>query len=300
VRRGQPDVVTVDLHIPGGGEHAIEQIMETDPRPILLLSAQLAGMRTEALCAMGAGAAGVLAKPRQGDAAAEEGLRSQIRTLNGVRPRTKTAFRPQPSNRPVPAAPRFAPRAHLTPIVAIAASTGGPAAVTTVLRGLAGLAVPVLLVQHIDPALTASFAEWMDRTTGWTVEVAKAGTPLRAGTVHVAPGRHHLGIDGSGRVALFNDGDELHRPSADRLFSSLAQHAARRTVAAVLTGMGSDGAAGLAALHKAGALTFAQDDRSSAVFGMAKAALEAGAVRRVLPLDALAPAIKRAVKGMTR
>lgn len=295
VRRGQPDVVTVDLNIPGGGEHAIEQIMELEPRPILLLSARLAGMRDEALGAMGAGAAGVLAKPRLGDVAAEETLRSRVRSLNGVRPRKKLV-RKDPQKRQ----PRPAVRRHNIPIVAIAASTGGPAAVTTLLRDLAGLRVPVLLVQHIAPQLTSSLADWMDRTTGWIVEVAKDGQALTPGTVHVGPGGQHLGIDAADRIALFDDGAELHRPSADRLFASLAEHAGPRTVAAVLTGMGKDGASGLVALRDAGAMTFGQDDRSSAVFGMAKAAMEAGAVRRVLPLVALGSAMKRAVKGIQR
>jgi two-component system chemotaxis response regulator CheB len=122
--------------------------------------------------------------------------------------------------------------------------------------------------------------------------------PIAAGRVHVGPGGFHLGIDAGRRIALTADGDELHRPSADRLFSSLATCAGSQTVAAVLTGMGSDGACGMLELRDAGGLTFAQDDRSSAVFGMAKAAVENGAIARVLPLDALGPAIRRAVKAM--
>jgi two-component system chemotaxis response regulator CheB len=298
VRRGQPDVVTVDLHIPGGGEHAIEQIMQLEPRPILLLSAQLAGMRDEALGAMGAGAAGVLAKPKHGDEAAERTLRTQVRALHGVRPRTKQARSKAPvTPRSMPRPPRLDAERTSTPIIAIAASTGGPAAVTTLLRDLHGVAAPVLLVQHIDPQLTASLADWMARTTGWDVEIAEDRSRLRPGTVHLGPGGRHLGIDASGRILLLDDGAELHRPSADRLFASLAQHAAERTVAAILTGMGNDGAAGLAALRSGGAMTFGQDDRTSAVFGMAKAAVEAGAVRRVLPLDALGAAMKQAVKA---
>ena len=309
VQRGRPDVVTVDLHIPGGGELAIEQIMEIAPKPILLLSARLAGMRDEAMGAMGAGAAGVLAKPRHGDVAAEHTLRTRVRALQGVRPRQKaTTTGPAAPLLPTAAAitargARRDRRPHApagrAPIVAIAASTGGPTAVTTLLRSLAGVAAPVLLVQHIDPQLTSSFADWMDRTTGWDVEVAEPGMPLVPGRVHVGPGGYHVGIDAGRRIVLTADGDELHRPSADRLFSSLATYAGSQTVAAVLTGMGNDGARGMLELRDAGGLTYAQDDRSSAVFGMAKAAVENGAVARVLPLDALGPAIRRAVKTMT-
>ncbi len=299
VQRGQPDVVTVDLHIPGGGETAIEQIMEVAPKPILLLSAQLAGMRDEATAAMGAGAAGVLAKPRNGDREAEQTLRTRVRALHGVRPRTKLVTPAPRSHAPngMHRVARSVSPSH-APIIAIAASTGGPTAVTTLLRAIAGVNAPVLLVQHIDPQLTASFADWMDRTTGWEVELAVQGEPLVPGRVHVGPGGFHLGIDAGGRITLAADGDELHRPSADRLFSSLAAHAGPRTIAAVLTGMGSDGAEGLRQLHDAGGLTLAQDDRSSAVFGMAKAAMENGAVNRMLPLDALGPAIRRAARTM--
>ena len=294
VQRGRPDVVTVDLHIPGGGEAAIEQIMELAPKPILLLSAQLAGLRDEASAAMGAGAASVLAKPRHGDSQAEHMLRTRVRALRGVRPRTKASMT-SPRRVTGPSAMRAA-RSTGTPIIAIAASTGGPAAVTTLLQAIAGVTAPVLLVQHIDPQLTGSLAAWMDRTTGWQVAVARHGEPLVPGRVHVGPGGSHLGIDACGRIALAADGAELHRPSADRLFSSLAAHAGDRTIAAVLTGMGSDGAEGLKELRDAGGLTFAQDDHSSAVFGMAKAAVELGAVNRVLPLDALGPAIVRAAR----
>ena len=297
VQRGRPDVVTVDLHIPGGGETAIEQIMERAPKPILLLSAQLAGMRDEATAAMGAGAAGVLAKPRRGDSQAEQTLRTRVRALHGVRPRAKQSA-PTPRVHSTISAHRVARAGAHSPIIAIAASTGGPTAVTKLLPTIAGVNAPVLLVQHIDPQLTASFADWMDRTTGWDVELAVHGEPLVPGRVHVGPGGCHLGIDASRRVTLAADGRELHRPSADRLFSSLAQHAGSRTIAVVLTGMVSDGAEGLRELHDAGGLTLAQDDHSSAVFGMAKAAMENGAVNRMLPLDALGPAICRAARTM--
>ena len=291
VRAGQPDVVTVDLHIPGGGGEAIDGIMKDTPRPILLFSGELVGMREAAIEAMGAGAAAVLAKPRRWDEDAKHKLRSQVRSLRGVHTRTRPA--------PPPAPQAVRGSAVDQPIVAIAASTGGPAAVCDLLRDIHGLRVPVLLVQHIDPRATASLVNWMQAATGWRVVVANHGDVPEIGTVHAGPGGRHLELDAAGRITLTDGGDDLHRPSADRLFTSLARHAGPRTIAVVLTGMGRDGAEGALAVKQAGGMTFAQDDQSSAVYGMPRAAAELDAVRRVLPLGALGGAIRRAVRGMT-
>lgn len=183
-----------------------------------------------------------------------------------------------------------------TPIIAIAASTGGPAALTQVLADLKGTRAAVVLVQHIGTELAGNLASWLGRVTGVPVALAEHGAPLVPGTVAVGPGGRHLTVDSRGCTALVPGGADLHQPSADRLFESLAAHAGRRTVAAVLTGMGSDGAAGLLALRHAGAMTFAQDEATSAVFGMAQAAIDLGAVRRVLPLDALGSSLARAAR----
>jgi two-component system chemotaxis response regulator CheB len=291
VRAGAPDVVTVDLQIPGGGEHAIERIMADVPCPILVLSAMLENRQASA-GALGLGAAGVLAKPRRWDQTSEHALRCRVRSLRAVPSRRRQEPLAPPS-RPV-----GAERATTTPIVAIASSTGGPAALTQVLPDLKGTRAAVLVVQHIGTELAGKLADWLGRVTGLPVTLAEHGAPLTPGTVAVGPGGRHLTVDGRGHVALVPGGSDVHQPAADRLFESLAANAGRRTIAAVLTGMGSDGAAGLLALRHAGAMTFAQDEASSAVFGMAKAAVELGAVRRVLPLDVLGPSLARAARGV--
>jgi two-component system chemotaxis response regulator CheB len=299
VAKGRPDVVALDLEIPGGGQAAIEAIMQETPRPILLLSALIDGPRsTAAADAIRAGAAGVLPKPETWDAAAERTLRGRVRAIRGARLRPALAparrrgglFAPAPAG-PAAGAERFRPGA----LLAIAASTGGPAALSRLLADLRGLPVPVLLVQHIHPQSVAGLATWLERTTGWTTKVATAGVLPAPGEVLLAPAGRHLALDVQGRVALRDDPDGPHKPSADELFLSLARAHAARTVGCILTGMGSDGAHGLAMLRRAGGSTVAQDESSSAVFGMAKAAIDAGAVERVAPLDALAVAIRRSL-----
>jgi chemotaxis response regulator CheB len=194
------------------------------------------------------------------------------------------------------ASPTTLPPGALPVIVAIASSTGGPAALEEVLRHLLGQPVAVVLVQHIDQRLVGGFADWLEKAVGWPVTVAAEGTPPVAGVVHVGPGGKHLEVDGRGLFAYRDEPRSVHMPSADRMFASLAAHAPDRVVAAILTGMGADGAAGLLALKQAGAKTVAQDEASSAVFGMARAALELGAVSHLTPLGGIAPAIVRSVR----
>lgn len=180
-------------------------------------------------------------------------------------------------------------------IIALGGSTGGPAAIVEILRGLpADFPLPLLLVIHIGCAFSSAFAEWLDSQSDLRVRYAKDGEILPA--VHqpgvlMAPPGFHLMIQ-QGRLRL-SSGPERNscRPSVDILFESLAKEHGDATAACLLTGMGKDGAAGLLALRRAGAVTFAQDEASSVVFGMPKAAIELGAAEQVLPLDQIAPAL---------
>lgn len=293
VENSKPDVVTMDLNIPGGGVAAIERIMSSTPRPILLLSGQIGGPRSPAAVdALGAGAVGVLAKPLRWDAASEQVLRGRIRALRRVR----AGFTQRSAARPQQWAP--ARRSIGIPILAIGASTGGPAALARVLRDIKGLNVPVVCVQHIDTNHVTGLTEWLSRSSGWDVRVAAHGDVLQRGVVLVGPGGTHLTVDRGGRVALVRDASALHCPSANRLFASLAESAGERTVAVLLTGMGNDGADGMLAVQRAGGATIVQDEASSAVYGMAKAAVELGAVRRIIALDTIGTAIARALRGL--
>jgi two-component system chemotaxis response regulator CheB len=289
----RPDVVTLDLGIPGGGgQHAIEQIMAFSPAPILVLSASVSSRESQAAVqALVAGAVDAMPKPTPWSMDAEQAVRERVRVLRGVsvvrHPRGRLATR-----RTSTAAPPARP-ATATPVVAIGASAGGPAALATVLSGLKGLRAAVLVVQHLDAAFMDGFVAWMQRVSGLPVELAVDGAALRPGVVYVGPGDVHLKLGRDDRIALDPDPQSLHRPSVDVLLSSLAGRSDRRRVGVVLTGMGNDGATGLLALRRGGGVTIAQDEETSVVYGMPQAAQRLQAAMHVLPLQDIAAAVVR-------
>jgi two-component system chemotaxis response regulator CheB len=297
----RPDVVTLDLNIPeGGGHYALEQIMANTPTPILVLSSTVHDRTSvPALEALVGGA--LLAVPKPGRWTSEFGteLRRSVRSIRRVQvirhPRGLLRNRPAPT-------PTRSLAANDTPgighgVVAIAASTGGPAALATVVRGLGHLTVPVLIVQHIHPDFVEGLVDWMAKFSPLPVELARHGQPLKGGCIHIGPGGTHLRIGAGWRVELSEAPMSVHRPSADQLFESVAQRAGPNGIGVLLTGMGEDGARGLAAMHLRGARTIAQDESTSAVYGMPKAAVRLGAVDQQLPLPAIADAIVRAARG---
>jgi two-component system chemotaxis response regulator CheB len=206
--------------------------------------------------------------------------------------RRQAAARAGPPPRPRPAAaPAPAPRQ--VDIAAVAASTGGPAALATILGALPGAApVPILVVQHIASGFQQGLVAWLDSISPLSVRLARAGEPLRAGEVLVGPPDVHLGVTGGGRVALSTDPPiGGHRPSASYLFRSVARAYPGSAIGVVLTGMGDDGVAGLRALKDAGGLVLAQDEATSVVYGMPGQAVATGVVDRVLPVDRIAGAL---------
>jgi len=182
-------------------------------------------------------------------------------------------------------------------VVSIAGSTGGPPVLASVLAELGPVRAPVLVVQHLHGDFVPGLVAWMAKASSLPVRLAAHGEPLEPGTVYIGPGGSHLRMSSDYRIALSPEPATLHRPSADELFQSVAQHAAADGIGVVLTGMGDDGAAGLLALRRAGGATFAQDEASSAVFGMPRAAQRIGAVTELLPAGAIAAAILRAERG---
>jgi two-component system chemotaxis response regulator CheB len=152
-----------------------------------------------------------------------------------------------------------------------------------------------LIVQHIHPDFVQSLVDWMARVSPLEVVLAQHGQPLRAGCVHIAPGGTHMHISRDRRIELATAPASVHRPSANQLFESVATRAGEDGVGVLLTGMGEDGAAGLATMHRHGARTIAQDQATCAVYGMPRAAQRLGAVDQQLPLPDIAAAIIRAV-----
>jgi len=256
---------------------AIQDIMSRQPTPILLLRAEGVGVEA-AVVGVQSGAVDVAAVPAGADLAGLAALRGRIHRVSLV-----PVIRHLRGRRRAPAG-RGA-------VVAIAASTGGPQALARVLGGLGGLAAPVLVVQHLHPNFTGRFREWMARESALPVEMAVDGEPICSGVVYLAPSSLHLRLTAARHLALGPEPDSLHRPSADVLFSSVAEHAAAAAVGVLLTGMGADGAQGLLAILRGGGRTIVQDEASSAVFGMAKAAQSMGAAEQVLNLEAISAAI---------
>jgi two-component system chemotaxis response regulator CheB len=292
VEKERPDVVTLDLQMPQGGQQVIEQVMAFCPTPILVLSANVTGRdSTEAVDALVAGAVDVMPKPATWSAGDAEALRAHVRLVGGVavvrHPRARLA-----PTRSTGATDR---RSTATPIVAIGASTGGPAALAEVLKGLGGVGASVVIVQHLHPDFVSGLVSWMARVSPLPVELATHGTRLEPGVAYIAPGGTHLRVDSDDTIVLDPEPATLHRPSIDVLFSSVAERANGRSVGVLLTGMGDDGATGLLALRRRGDVTIVQDEATSVVFGMPRAAQRMGAAVHVLPIDRIARTIVRSL-----
>ena len=286
--RARPDLIALDL----GGEaaaavKAIEEIMAETPTPILILTDHVGRESTEVMEALAAGAVDAIPKPTHWDDASAAALRARARLLQGV-----TVVR-HPRGRLTPGRRR---RVSAYPVVGIAASAGGPAALADVLAGLGGLQAPILVVQHLHPDFLEGFVRWMARVCPLPVEIAGDGATAHQGVVYIGPGGTHLKLAGQHRMSLDPTPIVFHRPSANELFKSLAAQAGEGGIGVILTGMGDDGATGLLELRNKGGTTISQDAGSSAVFGMPQAAQPAGAVTRTLPLEVIPQAIKDEVR----
>lgn len=295
VAREHPDVVILDLHLAdGSGQHVIEQIMARTPTPILVLSARIDDHGSpSAVDALVAGALDAMPTPASWTAELETHLRRSVRQIHQVRVirHPRGALAKTPSRRPEP-------RIGLQPVVALAASTGGPSALATVLSGLGALCAPVLVVQHLHPDFTRGLLDWMARESALPVEMAEHAQIALPGHVYLAPGGAHLRLAANLRLELVATPAMIHRPSADQLFLSVAEQTGSAGVGVLMTGMGDDGAQGLLEMHRQGAHTLGQDEASCAVFGMPQAAQRLGAVTDLLPLHQLASAIRRAVSAV--
>ncbi len=305
----RPDVVTLDLNIPdGGGQYALEQIMADTPTPVLVLSSTVHDdASAPAVEALVGGALLAVPKPAHWTPAFETELRRSVRTirnvpvirhLRGGRHRHATPATAAPSTK-VPLPSGSTVRRAGSCVVAIAASTGGPPALARILPGLANLTAPVLIVQHIHADFVPGLVAWMTRVSPLPVVVAQHGDVLRGGCIYIGPGGTHLRVGRDWRIELVDTPVAIHRPSADQLFESVAARASHHGIGVLLTGMGDDGAAGLAAMHHRGARTIVQDEATSAVYGMPRAAVRLGIVDEQLPLSAIADAIIRAANCRT-
>lgn len=290
--RSRPDVAVVYVGGEPEVEAAVAEIMTTEPYPVLLVAPR--GSRDAAVRVLAAGALDVIAWPETAadDVPFRRALVRTARLVAGLalvtrRPRAATSARRA-------SLPRTRDGARL---VAIGASTGGPQALIHILRGLKGhSACPIAIVQHMAPSFMNDFATWLGQASGHRVEIVSERQTLLAGIVYLAPSDQHLEVLAGG-VAQISSGPPVNscRPSADVLFESVAASYGAAAIGALLTGMGEDGARGLLAMRQAGALTIAQDEQSSIVYGMPGSAASLGAAARVLPLEEIPRAVLHAL-----
>jgi two-component system chemotaxis response regulator CheB len=295
----RPDVITLDMMLPlMSGVAVTEYVMAHSPTPILIVSSSTnRGDLYKTYDALAAGAVDVFEKPtgNDPDGVWERGLVSAVKVVSRIRVITHIRGKLGSSGRTPTDPVTFETRESRKSIIAIGGSTGGPAAIVEILRGLPhGFPIPILLVIHIGDLFSAALAEWLDGQSTLPVRYARDGEALpslgQAG-VFMAPSGLHLVVQ-RGKLRLTSDRERNScRPSVDVLFESLAKEIGGETAACLLTGMGRDGAAGLLALRHAGALTIAQDEASSVIFGMPREAIEMGAADRVLALDQIATAL---------
>jgi two-component system, chemotaxis family, protein-glutamate methylesterase/glutaminase len=307
----KPDVITMDINMPHvDGLQATAQIMTTNPKPIVVVSSESREGAASTLKALELGAIEFVAKPSSGvdldmNSVKEELLR-KVRMAAKVRvvrtasrlASTVQAIKDNPSPVPTRSAAYSAPADQRFPIVVLAASTGGPATVMRLAPGFTrDFPAAVILVQHMPAAFTTQYAAQLAEFTSIRVKEAENGESLQPGTLYICPGAQHLKVNPSGRIQLDATSGRINAylPNIDITMESVASYAGAMSIAAILTGMGNDGAKGAKAVKSAGGLVLAQDEATAVIFGMPQEAIKTGAVDHVLAIDDIYPAIEKYV-----
>jgi len=290
--RDCPDLILMDLIMPVmDGAEATKIIMKQSPCAILVVTATVSGNAAKVFQALSWGALDAVATPVFGASGGIEGGEELLRKIQVLGRLIVHARQSGAAVRPTTGTvPDHAPR-----MVALGASTGGPNAVAIILRGLpANLEATIVIVQHLDVQFAPGLVDWLGEQTGLTVSLAREGMKPERSGVFVAGTNDHLVIGEDLTFHYTADPvDYVYRPSVNEFFLSLGRHWPEPGVACLLTGMGRDGAQGLLALRKAGWRTMAQDEKTSIVYGMPRAAMEIGGAERSLPVDLIQGAILR-------
>lgn len=303
VSRLHPDLVTMDIHMPRmGGLEAVEKIMAYNPTPILVVSSSVHGEGMgSAFDALARGALEVIKKPEPKDWADLQSIGRdvirKVRLLAGVHVITHIQGRRGTRSGSQETARHHADVAKHS-LLAIGSSTGGPSALLGILGRLPqDFPVPIVVAQHIAEGFIPGLVSWLDSGCKVNVCAAEDGQQIEPGRAYFAPTGRNLEVDGT--ILRFSEplSTQLYIPSADTLFYSVASTYGAHAVGVILTGMGADGAMGLKAMRDAGAVTIAQDEASSTVYGMPRAAAEMGAASKVLAINDIAAEVVDLIVG---
>jgi len=298
----EPDVLTLDVEMPRmDGVAFLQRLMPQYPIPVIMVSALTERGKKITMDALEAGAIDFVTKPSTGISRGLNAMMADLREkvkIAAAADVSRWAKREMPKAVPL-AAPRVL-SGGTDKVIAIGASTGGTEAIRTMMRLFPASTPGIAIVQHMPPGFIQAFAESLDRQSAMTVKEAETGDRVLPGRVLIAPGGKQMTVYRSGGVYLVRvfDGEKVngHCPSVEVLMNSIAEQVGDNAVGVMLTGMGGDGARGLLAMREAGARTFAQDEKTSVVFGMPKVAYEMGAVEKLLPIDAIVPAVLKSLE----
>lgn len=304
----KPDVITLDVEMPRmDGLTFLGKLMKTNPLPVLMISSLTQKGYDTALKALELGAVDYVPKPAidisNGVFNLGDEIIKKVRIAYKARVRHKHRFLHKVEDYPTDANKPPASKLLSTTdkIIAIGASTGGTQAITEIISALPEDSPGIVIVQHMPPKFTRSFADRLNSMSKLDVKEAQTGDRVLKGNVLIAPGDQHmiLNRDGAMYYIGITDGPAINfvKPSVDVLFSSVAEHAGKNAMGIILTGMGEDGARGLLEMKTAGAFTIAQDEASSVVFGMPKKAIELGAADRIASLDVIAAILAGGLKA---
>lgn len=302
IKEQAPDVITLDIEMPRmDGLTFLQTLMEQHPIPVVICSSLAEEGAQTTVRALECGAVEIITKPKIGSKLFLE--ESKVMVCNAVKAAAGARVKRRTNRGPEPKLTADSVLARATgamvetteKVVAIGASTGGTEALRVLLEGLPADTPGIVIVQHMPELFTRAFANRLDSLCAITVKEAEPNDTVLRGRALIAPGNHHMLLKRSGAryYVEIRDGPLVcrHRPSVDVLFRSAARYAGRNALGVIMTGMGDDGANGLLEMKEAGAVTFAQDEKTCVVFGMPNEAIKRKAVDRVLPLEAIAGAI---------